>query len=78
MKIFSSQDELLLNVEVDDSSYRHRVIKGENNIVLKYSLSEHVELPVGSYCIFRDSVTPSKSRGVQETAQPPFRLYRNV
>lgn len=60
MKIFSSQDELLLNVEVDDSSYRHRVIKGENNIVLKYSLSEHVELPVGSYCIFRDSVTPSK------------------
>lgn len=53
MKIFSSQDELLLNVEVDDSSYRHRVIKGENNIVLKYSLSEHVELPVGSYCIFQ-------------------------
>ena len=53
MKIFSSQDELLLDVEVDDSSYRHRVIKGENNIVLKYSLSEHVELPVGSYCIFQ-------------------------
>lgn len=53
MKIFSSQDELLLDVEVDDSSYRHRVIKGENNVVLKYSLSEHVELPVGSYCIFQ-------------------------
>ena len=53
MKIFSNQDELLLNVEVDDSSYRHRVIKGEHNIVLKYSLSEHVELPVGSYCIFQ-------------------------
>ena len=53
MKIFSNQDELLLNIEVDDSSYRHRVIKGEHNIVLKYSLSEHVELPVGSYCIFQ-------------------------
>lgn len=53
MKIFNSQDELLLDIEVDDSSYRHRVIKGEHNIVLKYSLSEHVELPVGSYCIFQ-------------------------
>lgn len=52
MRIFNAKDSMLLDVEVDDTSYRHRVIKGEHNIVLKYSLPEHVELPVGSYCIF--------------------------
>ena len=54
MKIYSINDTLLLNVAVDDSSYRHRVIKGEHNLVLKYALSEHVELPVGAYCVFQN------------------------
>lgn len=53
MKIYNNIDQLILDVEVDDSSYRHRVIKGDNNIVLKYSLAEHVEIPVGSYCLFQ-------------------------
>lgn len=53
MKIYNNIDQLILDIEVDDSSYRHRVIKGENNIVLKYSLPEHVEIPVGSYCQFQ-------------------------
>lgn len=53
MRIFNAKDAMLLDVEVDDTSYRHRVIKGEHNIVLKYSLPEHVELPVGSYCFFQ-------------------------
>ena len=50
MKIYNSKDQLLIDVIVDDSSYRHRVIKGEHNVTLKYSLAEHVELPVGAYC----------------------------
>lgn len=53
MKIYNNIDQLILDIEVDDSSYRHRVIKSENNIVLKYSLPEHVEIPVGSYCHFQ-------------------------
>lgn len=53
MKIYNNIDQLILDIEVDDSSYRHRVIKGENNIVLKYSLPEHIEIPVGSYCQFQ-------------------------
>lgn len=53
MKIYSNIDQLILDIEVDDSSYRHRVINGDNNIVLKYSLPEHVEIPVGSYCLFQ-------------------------
>jgi hypothetical protein len=53
MKIYNNIDQLIIDIDVDDSSYRHRVIKGENNIVLKYSLPEHVEIPVGSYCQFQ-------------------------
>ena len=53
MKIYNSKDQLLLDVIVDDGSYRHRVIKGEHNLTLKYSLAEHVELPVGAYCQYQ-------------------------
>ncbi|QUB42577.1 hypothetical protein [Porphyromonas sp. oral taxon 275] len=50
MKIYDSQDQLLLDVEVDDSSVRYRAIKGEHSLTLKYSLAEHIELPRGAWC----------------------------
>ena len=50
MKIYDSQDQLLLDVEVDDSSVRYRAIKGEHSLTLKYSLAEHIELPRGARC----------------------------
>lgn len=53
MKIYNNKGRLILDVDVDDSSYRHRVIKGEHNLTLKYSLAEHVELPIGAYCLFQ-------------------------
>ena len=53
MKIYDTQGQIVLDVEVDDSSYRHRVIKGDHNLTLKYSLAEHVELPIGVYCLFQ-------------------------
>lgn len=53
MKIYDINNKLLLDVAVDDSSYRHRVIKGEQNLTLKYALAEHVELPVGAYCQYQ-------------------------
>jgi hypothetical protein len=53
MKIYNSKDQLLLDVIVDDGSYRHRVIKGEHNLTLKYSLAEHIELPIGAYCQYQ-------------------------
>ena len=53
MKIYSINDVLVLDVEVDDSSYRYRAIKGENSLTLKYSLAEHVEIPVGAYCEYQ-------------------------
>lgn len=53
MQIYDSNDTLILEVEVDDSSYRHRVICGEHNLTLKYSLAVHVELPIGAYCTYQ-------------------------
>lgn len=53
MKIYNSSDQLILDVEVDDTSYRHRVIKGDHNLTLKYALAEHCELPVGAYCLYQ-------------------------
>ena len=53
MIIYSDKDKKLLEVEVDDNSYRHRVIMGDYNLTLYYSLADHVELPVGCYCEFQ-------------------------
>lgn len=49
MKIYDATDRLLLDIEVDDTSYRYRAIGGDHNLVIKYSLAEHLELPVGAY-----------------------------
>lgn len=53
MKIYEG-DKLILDIQVDDSSYRYRAIKGENNLTLNFSLCEHVEIPVGSTCVFQN------------------------
>ena len=53
MKIFNQLGYKALDIGVDDNSYRHRVIMGEHSLTLYYSLPEHVELPVGSYCEFQ-------------------------
>lgn len=53
MKIFNQLGYKVLDIEVDDNSYRHMVIMGEHSLTLYYSLPEHVELPVGSYCEFQ-------------------------
>lgn len=52
MKIYSADKTLLLDVEVDDNSYRNRAIMGDDSLILYYSLAEHVEVPVGAYCVF--------------------------
>lgn len=53
MIIYSNKNIKVLDVKVDDNSYRYRVIKGDHNLTLHYSLAEHVEIPVGSYCIYQ-------------------------
>ncbi|MDR3267192.1 MAG: hypothetical protein LBT24_06465 [Tannerella sp.] len=51
MKIYHNNTEIL-DVNVNDGSYRYREIKGEHSITLYFSLPEHIEIPVGAYCEF--------------------------
>ena len=53
MIIYNNLGYRVLDVEVDDNSYRNRAIMGDHTLTLYYSLPEHVEIPVGSYCEFQ-------------------------
>lgn len=53
MIIFNNLGYKVLEVEVDDNSYRNRAIMGEHSLTLYYQLPEHVEIPVSSYCEFQ-------------------------
>lgn len=54
MIFYDSSDKKLLDVTVDDNSYRNRAIMDEHSLTLYYSLAEHVELPVGAYCVYQN------------------------
>lgn len=54
MKIYGSNGKLILDVVVDDNSYRNRVIMGDHNLILYFALAEHVEIPVGAYCDYQN------------------------
>lgn len=53
MKIFHNDTEIL-DITVDDNSYRYRAIKGDHNLTLYFSLAEHVEIPIGAYCVYQN------------------------
>ena len=54
MIFYLADDTPFLNVEVDDDSYRFRELMGGDELVLKFNLTEHREIPVGAYCIYPD------------------------
>ena len=49
MKIYSSGGEVILDVIVDDNSYRNRAIMGDHSVVLYFALPTFTEIPVGAY-----------------------------
>ena len=51
--IYGRSGNELLKIYVDDNSYRYRAIMSTHTVTLYYSLSEHVEIPVGSYIIYQ-------------------------
>ena len=53
MIIYNNAGNKVLEIEVDDNSYRNRAVMGDHSLTLYYSLPEHVEIPVGSYCEFQ-------------------------
>lgn len=42
-----------LDVQESDSSYRYRSLMSKPQLVLKFSLSEFVEIPVGAWCEYQ-------------------------
>lgn len=50
MKIYNKSDQIIIDVAVDDNSYRSRVVMGDHSLTLYYTLAKHVEIPVGAYC----------------------------
>ena len=49
MRIYDKTGEVLLDITVDDDSYRYRAIAQAKKVELRYSLVDHVELPTGAY-----------------------------
>lgn len=51
---FNDTANRTLEIAVNDNSYRYRAIRGDHNLTLCFSLAEHVEIPVGAYCVFEN------------------------
>lgn len=43
-------NDTTLDVQESDDSYRYRSLMGDDNLTLKFSLPEYVEIPVGAWC----------------------------
>lgn len=49
MKVFDINGNVVVDVVLNDDSVRYRSIMQVDSVTLKYSLPEHVELPIGAY-----------------------------
>ena len=49
MVIYDKNNNVILDIPVDDTSYRYRAIRQGDKVYLYFSLTEHVEIPVYSY-----------------------------
>ena len=79
MRIYDKTGEVLLDIPVDDDSYRYRAIAQAKKVELRYSLVDHVELPTGAYIEYQGgkvhAVVPF---GFQEGGHEGIRLYRHL
>lgn len=53
MKIYTPNNQLLIDIPVDDASYRLREIMGVNSLELRFLLPDFVSIIEGSYCDFQ-------------------------
>ena len=54
MTIYNADGTLLLNVEVDDSSYFYAEVMNREDITLDFSLAEYTDIPTGSYIVWEN------------------------
>ena len=55
MKVYNIHGNEIIDLELDDNSFHYEKIMREDYIQLNFSLVEHVELPLGAYCIYNDN-----------------------
>ena len=53
MTIYDENGRTLLDIEVNDDSYRFREVMGKDEVTLTFALTSHMELPLGSYVILQ-------------------------
>lgn len=52
--IYDINGNVLIELNVDDTSSLYRSIDGRHELTLKYSLDNPVELPIGAWCLFQN------------------------
>ncbi len=52
--IYDINGNILLEIDVNDTSSSYRSIDGRHELTLKYSLSNPTEIPIGSWCLFQN------------------------
>lgn len=50
------QRRVSLNIEVDDTSNRYRALMQKPQLVLKFSLPEYIDFPIGTWCEYQNEV----------------------
>lgn len=77
MKIFDQKGSLILDIDVDDTSFRHRAIMDEDALTLYFSRPEFIEIPVGAYVDYegeRYTLMQPESLKMQHTRDFEFTL----
>ena len=52
MIIYDKKGAIILNISVEDTSYRYRAIRQGDKVFLYFSLTDHIEIPIYSYIEF--------------------------
>lgn len=52
MKIYDKKGTVVLDIPVEDTSYRYRAIRQGDKVFLYFSLTDHIEIPIYSYIEF--------------------------
>lgn len=53
VRLYNNDGTLLLDIPVDDGSYRMKKIMGENILSLNFSMGNYIDIPVGTYCEYK-------------------------
>ena len=56
MKIYNPDNTLLLDIDVNDSSFSSDEIMNEDTLSLEFESTEFIEIPVDAYCKFRNKI----------------------